>query len=700
MAERSPSPPPDAPASGETAATPDGADATPARGWPWLAYHVTRRPGLASLLAVALLLPPILALPAMTLVNDALADLPPDAESTRGFDALARHFPAGELSPVLLVIDDDAPVTARGSFRALQDLSRNLRRLETVAGVRSAAMPTNGVTPDTSEIAGADDALEGVATFEEDLSEAADGAGALADGASQLEDGLGEVEAGLPELTGGLGEAAGGASELADGIGELRAGLGRLDDGLGELDGGLAELADGLSEARDGGERLRDEVAAPAEAAVRDAWATLFEDFTLGRADPAYARALEQVGETHGLLTGEDPTTGQQVEDDYAGLTAALDDLAEGLGEAVAGVGEIRDGVSELRAGLSEADAGLGELVEGAGELAVGLDEAVAGVAELQAGITELRGGAGELADGARQLENGLRAGVVELRDTGFEDLLPGADPEQDGPFVLTPAMLELPEVGEQIAFFLADDDTRTRVIITLDDSPFSPRGQDAVHEIVEVASFSLQGSPLSDATVRATGTTAFLDELDATAAEDLPLIVVSVLLGVFLVLVVLLRALVAPAWMVLTTLVSFGGALGLSTIVFQGLLGQDGLAWYIPPFLFVILVAVGADYTIYLVSRIREEAETRSTRNAVERALAASGGVITSAGFILAGTFLSLLAADLMPLVQMGFAVATGVLIDTLVVRSLLVPAIATALGRRNWWPSRRGRIGVSGTR
>jgi putative drug exporter of the RND superfamily len=110
-----------------------------------------------------------------------------------------------------------------------------------------------------------------------------------------------------------------------------------------------------------------------------------------------------------------------------------------------------------------------------------------------------------------------------------------------------------------------------------------------------------------------------------------------------------------------------------------------------------VILVAVGADYTIYLVSRIREEAETRSTRDAVERATAASGGVITSAGFILAGTFLSLLAADLTPLAQMGFAVAAGILLDTLVVRSLLVPAIATALGRRNWWPSRRGRTGVA---
>jgi putative drug exporter of the RND superfamily len=665
-------------------------------GWPWLAHKVTSRPGLAALLAAALLVPPLLALPAMNLVNDALADLPSGAESVEGFDALARHFPAGELSPVLLVIEDDEPVTGKGSFRALQDLSRNLRRLETVAGVRSAAMPTNGVPPETAEIEGADEALDGMARFESELGEAADGAGALADGAEQLQGGLDEMATRLPELRDGLGEAADGSGEIVAGVAELRDGLQQLDGGLAELDGGLAELQDGLAEARDGGRELRDEVAAPAEQAVREAWEVLAEDFTVGRTDPAYRRAMESVGETFGLLTGEDPTTGLQVEDDYEGLTAALDELVVGLGEAVDGVAELRAGVGQLRDGLAEADAGLGELIDGAGELQGGLTEAVEGVGEVQDGVRQLRDGAGELAAGAGELESGLREGVAELRDTGFEDLLPGADPEQDGPFVLTPAMLDLPEVRDQIGFFIADEGTRTRIIVTLDESPFSPGGQAAVREIEEVASFSLQGSPLAEATVLATGTSAFLDELDSTASSDLPLIVVSVLLGVFLVLVVLLRALVAPAWMVLTTLVSYGGALGLSTIVFQGILGHDGLAWYIPPFLFVILVAVGADYTIYLVSRIREEAETRSTRDAVERATAASGGVITSAGFILAGTFLSLLAADLTPLVQMGFAVASGILLDTLVVRSLLVPALATALGRRNWWPSRRGRVGV----
>jgi putative drug exporter of the RND superfamily len=663
--------------------------------WPRVARFVTSTPGWAAGLALLLLLPLILAATSMELVNDALADLPEDSESVQGFEALARHFAPGDLSPVVLVIDDDEPLTRQAAFRALGDLSRNLKRLEAVASVRSAAMPTDGVAPDLSEDGEVGDLLDEVASFEEQLGAAADGAGELAAGVAQVEAGLAEIDARLPELTAGLDEAADGGRQLADGAAALRDGLTQLDEGLAQLAGGVAELQAGLGDARAGAAELRDEVAAPAEEAVREAWRVLADDFSVGRADPAYRRALESVGETYGRLTGEDPRTGQRVEAGYDGLTAALDELAGGLGEARDGTGELADGIDRLRAGVGELDEGLAQLQAGGGELAAGLDEAQPGVAELADGIGQLRAGAGELEVGATELERGLREGVVQLRDTGFEDLLPGGDDE--GPFVLTPAMLELPDVRDRLGFFLAEEDTRARVLVSLTSSPFSPEGLAAVREIEEVASFSLQGSPLSDATLLATGTSAFLGELDEAAAADLPLIVVAVLVGVFLVLAVLLRALVAPVYMVLTTLLSYAAALGLTTVVFQWVLGDAGLAWWIPPFLFVILVGAGADYTIYLVSRIREEATHRSTREAVRHATAATGGVISSAGFILAGTFLALVFADLRPLAQMGFAVAAGIVIDTMVVRTLLVPAIATALGRTNWWPSRRGREGVT---
>jgi putative drug exporter of the RND superfamily len=406
----------------------------------------------------------------------------------------------------------------------------------------------------------------------------------------------------------GLTAAADGAQEIAGGIPQLRAGLAALADGLRQLDDGLAQveagaraLADGLTEARDGARTLRDEVAIPAERAIRDAFRIMTREFTIGLLDPAYLRAVERVGETYGRLTGEDPRTGQQVEPGYDGLASALDELAGGLAEATTGARELAGGAGQLRAGLSEARAGVSQLDDGlalleAGsrELADGLAQAPAGVRELQTGVGQLREGTRQLRAGADELAQGLRAGVVELEAAGFEELLAGVTGnDTTGLFVLTPGMLELPGVLDQLDLFLTEDRTRTRLLVSPVASPFGPEAQEAVRQVATVAEYSLQGTPLADATVLPAGTSAFLGAIDEAAGRDLVLI-------------------------------------------------------------------------------------------------------IASAGLILAGTFSALMAADLRPLVQMWFAIAAGILIDTLVVRTILGPAIATALGRVNWWPSSRGRNGV----
>lgn len=639
--------------------------------WGRLARLVMEHPGRILALALLLLVPPLLALPSMRLSNDTLDELPPDSDAVQGFDLLSEHFPPGTLAPLLLVIDGDRSVYDPGSVRALGDLSRNLKRLDGVASVRSLAMPTDGERPDLAASPEAEQAAELPAR----LQEAASGAQQIEDGLTQAREGVAEIDRRLPELSDGLGEAAAGVQQLIDGITQLR-------DGLGELDGGLAELGDGLTEAREGAGQLRTEVAVPADESIRSAWDRLFEDFTVGRTDPAYPDALRDVGEVFGRITGEDPRTGQAVDPAYDGLAASLGALEAGLGEAVTGV-------ADLRAGVGAIDDGLGQVEAGLRELGGGLQQAEPGITALRAGIAELLDGLRQLEDGAGQLSDGLAQGAIRIEEAGLGELLLG---DEGGPFVLTSGMIEaLPDVREELAFFVADGETRTRVFVGLDSSPFSPRSVDMVSEIREVAQRSLESSPLEDAEVVATGVSAFFEDLDAAVDRDFLLIVVAVIVGVFLVLVLLLRALVAPLYMVATVLLSFGTALGLTTIVYQGFLGHAGLAWWIPPFLYVLLVALGADYNIYMMSRVREEAASRTTRHAVAEGLRLTGGVITSAGLILAGTFAALMAAPMTSLAQMGFATTVGILLDTFVVRSFLVPSLATLIGRHNWWPSQR---------
>ena len=179
------------------------------------------------------------------------------------------------------------------------------------------------------------------------------------------------------------------------------------------------------------------------------------------------------------------------------------------------------------------------------------------------------------------------------------------------------------------------------------------------------------------------------IDEADA-AARDRSVVIPLVLLLVLLVLVALLRSLVAPVILVATVVATYLAALGLSWWVFTGLLGFEAIDVGMPLLAFLFLVALGVDYNIFLVTRAAEEAAERGTRDGMLRALAATGGVITSAGILLAAVFTVLGVLPLVVLAQLGVVIGIGVLLDTLLVRTVLVPAIAVRLGDRFWWPRR----------
>ena len=159
------------------------------------------------------------------------------------------------------------------------------------------------------------------------------------------------------------------------------------------------------------------------------------------------------------------------------------------------------------------------------------------------------------------------------------------------------------------------------------------------------------------------------------------------------MILCVLLIAVAAPLYLIATVVASFAATLGLVTLLFSHLFGHEGLAFNLELISFIFLVALGVDYNIFLMDRVRDEARMWGTREGTLRALTSTGGVVTSAGIILAGTFASLTLLPLEPLVQIGATVSLGVLIDAFVVRALLVPSLTYLIGDRAWWPFGAGR-------
>jgi RND superfamily putative drug exporter len=229
-----------------------------------------------------------------------------------------------------------------------------------------------------------------------------------------------------------------------------------------------------------------------------------------------------------------------------------------------------------------------------------------------------------------------------------------------------------------------SEDGAIGKIDVTFEDDPLS----EAALARVDTLRDSVSDLP-GGATALIGAGSAVQQDFNEAAERDMRVIVPVTLLVITIILGILLQAIVAPLVLIATVLASFFGTLGLSIFFFIEVQGSAGVDASLPTFAFIFLVALGVDYTIFLMSRVREEALVHGTREGVLRALAATGPVITSAGLILAGTFSVLMTLPITFTFNIGFMVAVGILLDTFIVRTIMVPAAVELLGDRVWWPS-----------
>ncbi|MFJ7270310.1 MMPL family transporter [Streptomyces sp. NPDC099050] len=271
---------------------------------------------------------------------------------------------------------------------------------------------------------------------------------------------------------------------------------------------------------------------------------------------------------------------------------------------------------------------------------------------------------------------------AVVIADAGRLDEVARAAERTEGVAAVTPFTAPGPPGGAPLVA-----DGRVRLDATLE----APADSRAAQQTVVRLRQAVHAVPDADAIVG--GRSAQQYDTQRTAEQDRMLIIPVVLMIILIILVGLLRSVLMPVLLVATVALSFVATLGVSAIVFQQFLGFSGTDSSVPLYGFVFLVALGVDYNIFLMTRVREESLLHGTREGVLRGLVATGGVITSAGVVLAATFAALGVIPLAFMLQIAFIVAFGVLLDTLLVRSLLVPALVRDIGPAAWWPGRLSR-------
>lgn len=629
--------------------------------WQRVADLVTAHP--ARMLTVSLVPLVLLAalFPLAELSYDIRDPLPDEAESNRGYALLDRHFPVNEVLPDYVVIRSDHDLRTTKDLALIERASSSVARHEGVSLVRSITRP--GGEPITQASVAYQSGIVGdeLGKARGQIAEGAEGAEQLADGAGELDDGAGQLADGAEQAVGGADAIASATSRLSRGMTRLLDGADAAVTGTRELKVGAATLADGLTTAAD-----QVQLAVDGLGLAYDALAT--KSLTCGL-DPACRQAragIKQIWEA---------------ERDQ--LLPGLRKAARGARAIASGTGDLRAGLRELRGGIAQARTGTQQLAEGQQVFADKLGELSTGAEDLASGADKIRGGTEEVAASLPELEEGLAAAARHLRTTRDE-----ADDPASGGFYLPPTALTDPSFEAAGRLFLSEDGRTARIAVLGKTDAFGPEASERSSELRDIVDDSFNGTRLADADVLVTGMASTNADLRSYSVSDLRLISISAMIAVFLVLLLLLRSLVAAFTLMATVVLSYLAALGLSVLVWQYGLGIQ-LDWTVAAVAFVILVAVGADYNLLLTKRMQEEAPDGSARG-IARATAATGGVITSAGVIFAVSMMALMAGRVTTIGQVGFTIAVGLLLDTFVVRSLVVPALATLLGRRLWWPQR----------
>ena len=626
--------------------------------WRRSGIRIVRRP--KAHLAVSLVLLIILAaLSTQVRYNyDDRKTLPTAVESAVGYNAMVRHFPLDSLVPQFIFVQ--SPHDLRGP-RGLADLEQMAQRVSQVPGVglvRGITRPTGEPLEQTKATYQAGEVGSKLNEGSQQITNHDGDLKLLTNGADTLADSLGEVR-------GQVTSAIATVTVLVDALTSVQGEAGGATP-LKDIDK-TARLIDGM---RALGSAISQNVAKFVESFEwADPVLTALDGSPICSIDPACRASRDELRR---LVTARGDGSFDKIADLGKQLQSTQD------------VQSIESTVTRLRGALTTAAGAVHSM---------GLDQP----GGLQSKLAELQQGADALADGSRKLAEGVQLLVDQTRQMGAgladaSAFLLAMKSDASAPsmagFYIPPQVLTRDEFKKAATAFVSPDGHAVRYLVQTKLDPFSTAAMDQVNAILDAARGAQPNTALADAKISMGGVSAGLRDTRDYYHNDFQFFVFATILIVLLIMIVLLRAIVAPLYLIGSVVISYLSALGLGVLVFQVGLGQE-LHWSVPGLTFILLVAVGADYNLLLISRIRDESP-HGIRIGVIRTVTSTGGVITSAGLIFAASMLGLMVASITTMIQVGFVIGVGILLDTFLVRTITVPAMAALVGRANWWPYR----------
>ncbi|MCA4995657.1 MMPL family transporter [Tsukamurella tyrosinosolvens] len=643
--------------------------------WRRTGAKVMRRAVPLSAAALVVLLAAAAVLPSMVIGFDENRMQLRATDSRNGYETVMEHWGVNEAVPEFLLIRADHDMRNTHDLAALESIAIGVSNLPQVAYVRSITRPDGKPIPESAVGYQTQQVANGLGDANRQLKDASPQLKALASGVDQLNTGAGEASRRVPELVAGTQRVTGLASGVLDALTSAQQALATASGGTVDVNAATALLRSAVATLTTAADAVR--TAQRQNAGIGEVFGPL-----VGPASPACAADANCTAARRAFAELDRATSGRAstavraatvvlpagTTDRAATALSQADDALARLQGLLKGLGglspeQVKAQLAELNAGVSQLSTGLSQLSAGLGQVKTGTDQVVEMTGRLQEGLGT-----------ATDYLTGLSAGTTDGPGRGFYLPAQGLQSDRfvDGSRVL-----------------MSPDGRSARMLVVWGINPYSDEALNTAASIPDAARAAAHGTVLESATMDGFGLASISAQMREQVLRDFLLFGLVAVIGVFLVLLVLLRAVIAAALMVATVVLSFAAAAGASVLLWQHGLGIP-VDWSVLPIAFMALVAVGADYSMLFADRIREEAAGDSTVRGVLRAFGTTGSVITTAGLVFAITMFALMSGSVINLLQIGSTIGIGLLIDIVVVRTVFVPAAITALGDRVWWPSK----------
>ncbi|WP_186579328.1 MMPL family transporter [Aquibacillus kalidii] len=680
--------------------------------WKSVGLFAWARPLVALIIVLAIVVPSLISFDNQKSYNS-LEEIGDDYGSVKAFNWLADSVGPGEAMPTTVVFETQKKVDSAEQFQDIESISAALEKIDGVKSVRSATRPTGEVIEDF--------------TINKQTGQLGNGIGQSVDGINEIESGLSEASEQLKDSVPQLTEAENGVTQLMDGTQQANNGIGEMKSALSQIEDGVVSSADGVGQIKQNLQKLKTELQKNLSTAVNgyNEIETNLTSVTQGyqainnllagnkdqeitgvqqylemaqQQDPTLAenQAFQAaLGQLKVVINGNEQLPG------LAKLNGSLQAITSGLGEANKGISLAVSDKGELMKGLDQLINALGELEKGLNQAANGQQQVVNGIPSLQSGLTQIYGGQEELKtafsdmqDQMTQLTDGLDQstdGLTQISDglSEVQNYLGDFSSEEE-----STATVHIPEEAleneafmEGIAPYLSENKQIVKFEVILSESPYATQSLETVDKINDSVDGAVKGTSFENAKFAIGGISSTNNDLQEISDADYSRTVVLMLAGIFVILVILLRSIIMPLYLIGSLVLTYFTAMGISEFIFVNILDYEGISWAVSFFAFVILVALGIDYSIFLMDRFNENSNM-SIKDALIHAMKNMGTVIISAAVILGGTFAAMMPSGVMSLLQIATVVLTGLFLYGLIMLPLFVPIMVKLFGKANWWP------------